>query len=261
MTIEELKAFFDSDEGSEALSQIIAEKAPELGYKSPDEVQGLVRKRDELLGTVKKLKTQPKGPQISEGMQRILEALQDEGIEDEDSFSEFIQGKAQEGEGSAEASKQLRELKRQLKQIEKEKSEFSQYKDLFEAERKARLESVKDSTLTQALKKVHVKGDAFDIVKSWAEKQTALDIDDDGKISIYANDSEGLNPSIEAYLEEWSKTDAAKPFIEQPVNTGAGVRSGASKNGVFTREQLATPEGRKAYREATKSGQAVTIAD
>lgn len=194
-----------SDEETKAeLESELSEWAKSQGYKSPDEVEGLVKKKDELLSKISKLNR----GQTTEEQRQILEALNEVGYESADEVIAALSG-----------NKKGDDLERQLKRIKKEAEEN---RTLYEQERQQRISYAKDNAITQALKKAGVKDSAFDMAFAYFDRLAEVE-EVDGKLKIVAKDSEGLGPSIDSFIEEWSKTDAAKDYVQQAANKGAGV--------------------------------------
>jgi hypothetical protein len=195
MSDEETKAEIESD---------LSEWAKSQGYKAPDEIEGLVKKKDELLSKISKLNRD----QTTEEQRRILEAINELGVESAD---ELVTALSKKGSGD--------ELERKLKRLQKEAEEN---KALYETERKQRISYAKDNAIIQALKEAGIKDSAFDMAFAYFDRIADVE-ESDGKVKVIAKDKEGLGPSIDSFIAEWSKTDAAKDYVRKPANKGAGV--------------------------------------
>lgn len=199
--LEELMA----DETTKAeLETELSEWARTQGYKAPDEVEGLVKKKDELLSKISKLNR----GQTTEEQRRILEVINELGVESADDITAALS-----------KSSSSDDAERQLKRLRKEAEEN---RSLYERERQQRISYAKDNAIIQALKEAGVKDSAFDMAFAYFDRMAEVE-DTDGTISVVAKDKEGLGPPIQSYISEWSKTDSAKDYVRKPVNAGAGV--------------------------------------
>ena len=201
--LEELMA----DEAAKAeLETELSDWAKAQGYKAPEDVEGLVKKKDELLHKISKLNRD----QTTEEQRRILEVITELGVESAEDIEAALSKK--NGKGSED-------FERKLKRLQKEAEEN---KALYERERQQRIAYAKDNAIIQALKEANIKDSAFDMAFAFFERLADVE-ESDGKITVVAKDKDGLGPPIGSYIAEWSKTDAAKDYVRKPVNSGAGV--------------------------------------
>lgn len=221
--LEELMA----DEATKAeLESELSGWAKSQGYKAPDEVEGLVKKKDELLSKISKLNR----GQTTEEQRRILEVITELGVESADDITAALS-----------KSSTADDFERKLKRLQKEAEEN---RSLYERERKERMSYAKENAIMQALKEAGIKDTAFDMAFAYFDRIAEIE-DADGKLSVVAKDKEGLSPPIQSYIAEWSKTDAAKDYVQKPVNIGAGV-TGATESAPkrhYTREELNAEPG------------------
>lgn len=259
MNIDEVKEWMSTDEGKEFFAGAFDDHAKEQGFKKPDEIQGLVKKKDELLGKLAKLKEH----KVSEDQRKIISALDELEIRDYNDFEDFLDNlKGTGDEGQKQISSDLeRELKRKQKELDKHVQSIRDIEEKYKVEHGRRLSSLKQAELTKALKKVNIKDTAFDMAYAHFNANSKVEEDEDGNIAILATDE--LGSSIDSFIEEWSKTDSAKDFIQKPINVGAGigVTSSDGSKTTFTRADLQDPETRKKMAERMKKGEKVDVVE
>lgn len=236
-----LKELLESEEGKAELMDWIKEQ----GFKAPEEVDGLVRKKDELLAKISKLNKS----QTSEKQQELLAALAEAGIEDVDTVLSAVKGKPDKPN----------ELERQLKRLETQAQEAEKR---YKEEHSRRIDAVKRAKITEALKKANVKDTAYDMAFDYFANRADVE-ESDGEIKIIARDAEGLGPSIDNYIAEWAKSETAKDYIVKPVNVGAGVAGSGDMDTktVYTRADLSDPKVARKVMERKKAGESITIED
>lgn len=205
-----LEELMQDEETREQIETELSDWAKQQGYKAPDEVEGLVKKKDELLQKVSRLNRET----TSEEQRNILEAINELGIESADDIKQLVSDKA--GKKSGESNE---EYERRLKRLQKE---AEQYKQNYESEHSKRLGYAKENAIVRALKEAGVKDNAFDLAYAYFDRIAEVEDGDNGA-TVIAKDSEGLGPPIEKYISEWAKSDAARDYIRKPVNKGAGV--------------------------------------
>lgn len=219
-----LEELLGNEEEKDAVVAELSEWAKEQGYRSSDEVEGLVKKKDELLQKVSKLNRET----TSEEQRRILETITELGIDSADDIKQLFDGKSKGGDSE--------EFERKLKRLQKESE---QHKQAYETERTQRLSYAKENAIVKALKEAGIKDSAFDLAYAYFDRVAQVE-ESDGKVNVVAQDSEGLGPPINKYITEWAKSDAAKDYVRKPVNAGAGV--GGAPSGDVGGKELTVSE-------------------
>ena len=235
MNKEELQEFLNTDEGKEVFNAAFESKIKEEGYKSSDDVAGLVAKKNELLGKVTK---HQKEKHLTETHKNILDKLSEHDITDIDELEELFSSKKLPQDQNPQGNDFEKQLKRLTKQMDLLKEENLKSKNLATEERNKRIQSQRDTILTTALNKVNVKGEALAILRDHFDKKIMIEETEKGEVNFLANDSEGLNPDINTYIDEWSKTDAAKDFLQKPANRGSGANLNNSNSRSMTRKEF-----------------------
>lgn len=214
----------------------------EQGYKSPEEVEGLAKKKDELLGKVSKLNKE----RVSEDKREILNMLDELGVQSAEDIKSLFEKKS----GDKKDDRELKKYEKQLQELQ----------ERYDSEHKTRLNMAKENAIVKALKEAGVKDSAFDMAYAYFDRQAEVEETDNG-VSVIAKDKDGLGPSIDNYIKEWAKGDAAKDYIQKPMNVGAGVSgSGDVKSKmVFTREELSDPKVARQVMERKRAGEDIKI--
>lgn len=208
-----LKELLEDEEQKETIQAELNDWAKQNGFRAPDEVEGLVKKKDELLQKVSKLNRET----TSEEQRQILETITELGIESADDIKQLVEGKGKSKAGDEEIQRKLNRLQK----------EAEQNKTAYETERKQRLNYAKENAITKALKNAGVKDSAFDMAYAYFDRVAQVE-ENDGQVAVIAQDSEGLGPPIDKFIAEWAKSDPAKDYIQQPVNRGAGITGAPS---------------------------------
>lgn len=221
ITIDEVKDWIKTDEGKELFSSLLPSYIQENGYKSPEEVEGLVRKNKELLGKVAKVNR----PNTTSEHQQILQLLAESDLDDIEELEKVIQKTSKQSKEENEFDLKYRRLNKKYEEMAKTASEFE---DKFKREKQGRIKTVKEHAITKALKNSGVKSEAFDMAFDFFDKRSEVEEDEDGNVLIIGKDSDGLRPTIDKFIESWSKTEKAKGFIVKPENKGAGLTGSGS---------------------------------
>jgi hypothetical protein len=200
MTLDELKEFAASDDGK----SIMASYLEESGYKSKDDIQGLVNKNGELLGKLKK---------ANEANNSTLEVFNKYDIVD----SEDLAGKLATLASAQSNESELEKVARRLEIIEKTAKEAE---SRAASEKALRAESEKKAQIVTALKNAHVDDASFDYLMPYFGGIAKIE-EADGKINLVVDSDDGSSP-FNSFVDEWSKTDKAKQFIKAPSNSGGG---------------------------------------
>lgn len=237
----QLEELLKTEDGKAEFETYFNSVVAEKGYKTPEEIDGLVKKNGELLNKVAKLNR----GQTSTDQMVILEKLAEAGIYSVDDLNPVVGGdKSVDGD-------------RRIKRLEKELEEAQ---SVYKSERSARLSTVKENSIIRSLKDAKIKESAFDMAYAYFDKLAEVE-EVDGRVSVVAKDSAGLGPAIDSFISEWAKSDAAKDYVEKPLNIGAGVtgqKDGESRT-TYTREELSDPKVARKIMERKKAGENITI--
>lgn len=163
---------------------------------------GLLKKRDELLGEVKKLR---KNFEIDpEDYQRLKEE------------NEELQGKV--AEANKAAKKAGEDAQKALKQAEAEGSAVRQL--------------LVENGLNEALTKAGVKPEYLKAAKAMFAKDVQVIADGENRVAKVGD------KALTDFVSEWAQTDEGKHFVTAPANSGGGA--GAGKGGSFTPNKKAS---------------------
>lgn len=193
MTLEDFKKFMKTEEGKDAIQAIVDEQ-----------VDGLKKKRDELLGDKKTLKDQ-------------MKAMQDQ-IDAINADKEKVEQEAAAKSGDINKVREQLEAKHK-KDLEKIIAERDTYKNQLQSE-------IVDKGLTQALIKAKVKPDVMEAVVDHIKTKFKGEIvEKDGKPLAQFD-----GKTVEEFVAGWTQTDIGKNFVAADNNTGGGS-NGANGNG------------------------------
>jgi hypothetical protein len=231
-------------EDEDARAQLIS-YVQEQGYRAPEEVEGLVKKKDELLEKLAKANKS----KLSDDQRSLLDTLHEMGYDSAEDLTAALSGSKKQ----VESDKLSRDLQKMQKQ-------FEELQSRYETERSTRLTIEKDRAIDKAMDKAGIRPDARELARAYFDRKARVEETDDG-LTIYAQDDEGLSPSIDEYIEKWAKSEQGKNYVQKPVNVGAGVAGGGdvSTKTVFTRAELGDPKVARQVMERKKSGENITI--
>ena len=233
MTAEEFKEFMQDEKNQETFKGIVSA----LGYKSEEEVKGLIDKKDELLGQLRKVKDE------RESLKKRLDEI------DIDEYIDLKNSKAKTPDKDNDLSRKLEKLNADI-----------------EAERKARADieaEYNNSLISQAL--TAEIADKFDpahrAILTNAFLGKAKIETDNGKKTVVIDDGKYGLP-VSEYFKTFAESDAGKPYLIKPVNAGAGSQplGGAASKTTFKRSEISANEAtRKEYAAAMKAGTATLV--
>lgn len=167
-----------------------------------EETAGLLKKRDELLGEVKKLR---KNSEIDpEDYQRLKEE------------NEELQGKVTEAQKAAK--KAADDAQKAMKQAEAEGSAVRQL--------------LVENGLNEALTKAGVKPEYLKAAKAMFAKDVQVIADGENRVAKVGD------KALTDFVSEWAQTDEGKHFVSAPANSGGGAQGG--KGGSFTPNKKAS---------------------
>jgi len=223
ITAEELKEFFSDEKNL----PVFKEFATALNFKSEEEVKGLIDKKDELLGQLRKVKDE------RESLKKRLDEI------DIDEYIELKNSKAKNSDKDNDLSRKLEKLNAEL-----------------EAERKARAETeaeYNNTLISQAL--TAEIADKFDpahrAILTEAFLRKAKIENENGKKTVVIDDGKYGLP-VNEFFKSFAESEQGKPYLIKPVNSGAGSLqlSGKAKFTLDEIEKMPTREERlKAMKE------------
>lgn len=168
------------------------------------EIQGLKDKRDELLGKIRKLRTEGGGESTGE-----IERLENELSESNSKLR------------SAES--QLRQMKRDLESANEAKTTAE---NALTKEREISTNELVNNHLTAALVEANVAPQFLEDVTASLSRQVVVK-EVDGKRQTFVGDK----PLGEFIKNDWSQGDKGKHYVVAPTNSGGGVTPPGSPQG------------------------------
>lgn len=228
ITKEQIQEYLNSDEGKAVFAEVFNAEIQARGYKAPDEITGLANKNRELLGEIVKLKNSKKDDPLLTTLQKY--AINDiEDLENVLSTTTTTKGKADEVERMA------KRLERELDTERKAKAETEKALNSI----KSRFHSAeKQRAILHSLAEHGIDESAHDILSVYFDRYAKVEEDENGNISILADDGAQSLP-LRDYIKQWSTTDKAKNYIKAPVNAGGGTSTGSAQGNKMTMEQIA----------------------
>lgn len=233
MTPEEFKEFLKDEKNQGVFKEIVSA----LGYKSEEEIKGLIDKKDELLGQLRKVKDE------RENLKKRLDEI------DIDEYIDLKNSKAKNSDKDNDLSRKLEKLNAEL-----------------EAERKARTETeaeYNNTLISQAL--TAEIADKFDpahrAILTEAFLRKAKIENENGKKTVVIDDGKYGLP-VNEFFKSFADSEQGKPYLIKPINAGAGsqpLSGGADKTSFKRSEITANEETRKQYAAAVKAGTAKLI--
>ena len=194
MTLEELKEFLKDENNKVVFDEIVKS----LGYKSQEEIEGLVNKNEQLLKKLVKKKEE-----FAE-KQKLLDSI------DVEAYNDYVNSEGDPKRGNSELNKIKRELKEAQDKVEKFSKIESDYNN-----------SLKLSAIKDALIENKIDSKYTEILTSHFTGKAKVEIDDDSR-SIVIEDDDGLGQSPNEYLKKWVETEKGQAYLAKPENTGAG---------------------------------------
>jgi hypothetical protein len=168
----------------------------------------------------------------------IADLLEQGGIFSPDDDIETIKQKLQKAVPSDKYSELEVKLRRMEKQLSEKDTAEKALSAQVEAERAKRYNAEKERKILSAMSAANITDESKDMVLNFFSSKTKVS-ETDGKLNIFYEDEEGLNPTVDSYIQSWAKTDKAKPFIKAPVSSGAGITgSNGTGGGKMTAEQI-----------------------
>ena len=230
-----------------SLSDEEKEEFEAVEFKSADDIAGLEKKRDDLLGQNKKLRDRLKaGGEIPKEKQALLDILEKHSIIDTEDLEAVLSQKSEDG-------KLLQENSRLQKALESSKSKIEELNSANEKLNTQRTSDKVSAAISKALDNYSfASGYAKDLIQKEFVSKAQADMADDGTLSIF-DSADGITP-ISDSIESWSKTDEAKTFLKAAVNKGGGAGgSSDGGSGKMTLEEISKlptlAERQKAYAD------------
>jgi regulator of replication initiation timing len=215
MTIDELKEFLKDPKNADAFKELV--KA--IGYETPEEINGLLKKNQELIAKQKKLREE------NEIIKKTL---------DEIDMDEYVELK-KKVESSGKASDELTKLQRDLKKVSED----------LEKERKGRSESESflNRTLTENALIEALDANGFDskhkeLLKSAFLGKARIEIEENNRNVVLEN-GDGLGLPAKEFFKKFAESETGKVYLRQPESKGAGASgfSGAGGAKIMKRDQ------------------------
>ena len=231
-TADEFKEFIKDEKNLDVFKGIVKS----MGYEAPEEINGLLKKNQELILKQKKLK------EDNEAIRKTL---------DEIDMEEYIELK-EKVKTSGKATDELTKLQRDLKKLNED----------LEKERFGRSESEKflnrtlmENALIEALDSNGFDARHRDILKSAFQGKAKVEIED-GNRSVTIENGDGLSLTAKDFFKQFAQTDSGKSYLRQPDNKGAGA-SGFSGAAGPTDAKSKMMEAETKFRTAQNSGDIV----
>ncbi|MFP4212139.1 MAG: hypothetical protein ACLFR8_12915 [Alkalispirochaeta sp.] len=247
----------DKKKLKEILSKIFGEEvAEELVDTATDEVfseiEALVRTKDTLRDEVKELRKKTKRyEEIDldeiEAMRTELEELRDGATESDDDPDD---GKPQKGKNRQEIQalidRETRKLKDEIEKRDKRINTLVSTRDsaLIDREINGAVEQLEDG-LTKDGKKLTAAGRRY---LNEVLRYRAQVVEEDEDATVVFPSSDGINLPPGEYLQDWSRSDAAKDFIAAPQNAGGGSGGSDGTPGGKKPEEYTEQERIQLYR-------------
>ena len=230
ITKEQLAEIIKTDEGK----ALIGEVAQGLGLR---DTTGLEKKRDELLGEVRSLKDLKAS---LEGKYKPFEGLDPEEVK---TALERFKSPDKFKDDDPRLNSLSLELKQIKGQLETERAEKEKANRILE-------DKEKTSLIQSALKEAGFDPVYHGVLTTEMKMRAQLKRDESGRVSVVVAEGDEVN-DIGEYTKAFAKSEAGKPFLPRPINTGVGARgtSGGAAGASFSVEGLRDPAKR---REAFK---------
>lgn len=188
MTKEELQTLLESDESFKS-------SLKELGFESAADVDGLKRKRDELLG---------KNKALSEQFKELKSQMDELDLEGYKNYKE-------EGIKKPNIERELAEMKKQIEKANNDKIKIES----------AYNQSLIRDSLHKAFRDANIDSAHYDILTSAFTGKARVEVDGDARNIIIDDGGLGSDPS--EYFKAWA-SEQGKSYVAKPVNTGAGAQ-------------------------------------
>jgi len=225
MDLKDLQEFLQDEKNAEAFSGIVSA----MGYKPENDYKTLEADRDA------ERKRKREYQQKLDEMQKRLDEIENKY---------YIDG---EGDEPVKKGDPVKNLERQLQKLQQEYQKEQTARQQIQSKL---VEKSRQEQLLKALQKADIDQSHYNLLVSAFAGKAVIDETDD---TFYVDDK-----PLEEYFTAWAQTDGAI-YKRQPENRGAGAPGFVGKGGnktTFTREEMQSPEGRKAYLEAAKKGDA-----
>ncbi|MDD4689065.1 MAG: hypothetical protein PHE51_04885 [Eubacteriales bacterium] len=205
ITIDDFKEFVKDEKNLGTFREV----AKTLGFEEPEEIQGLLRKNQELIEKYKKIRKE------NEDIRKKLDEI------DVDEYIELKEKSKTNPKTSDELTKIQRDLKKTADELEKERK--------IRLENEAYLEkTLKESALIEALDSNGFDIKHREILKSAFHGRARVEVEDDKRTVVI--DEDGLGLPVKDYFKKYATTETGKTYLKQPENKGTGS-SGFSGSG------------------------------
>lgn len=194
ITKEELKEFFAEEENAGVFREI----AKDAGYEAKEDVEGLVTKKNDLLGQLSRIKKD------RDQYKNALDSV------DLDGYKEY-QDKSVENQTNSERA--LRELTKANTDLKTTQESYSKLERDFN-------ETLIISDLTRTLQKSGVDPVHIPILTSAFKGQAKVEVEDNSRVVVLDSGSQGHQTTGE-FFKTWAESDQGKAYLIKPENSGA----------------------------------------
>lgn len=243
MAEQNIQDLMNSEEGKKIFNEMFDKIISEKGYKAPEDVQGLVNKRDELLSEITKKNEKIKN------VEKYLTKLQEYGIMDINDIDKKL-GKSIKDDTPG-GNSELNAIKRELETERKTREDLQK---ALNEQKQTLYNTKKNETILKTLSSVGVSEDAAEVLSVYFDKFAEIE-DKDGKFRVMADDGE-QRLTLSDYISQWSRTEKAKQYIKADHNSGGGATGSQTKpTGKMTPEQIAAlPTRAERYQAQIDNG-------
>lgn len=203
LTQEEIRDFFQKEENKELFTEV----AKSMEYQSKEDIDGLVNKKNQLLGEVRNYKDK-----FNEAQKRLDEF-------DLDGYNSYIESQKSQGQGSESTSIQ-RENKKLADLLAKEQANREKFENNFK-------KIVKRDELQKAYRDNNIDPKHYDLLLDAHLSKAKVEIEENGN-NVYFDDGEGLGLPVNEHIKKWIENGTGKEYLTKPENSGANSRSFSS---------------------------------
>lgn len=245
------------DKLKELLQKILGDKVDEslldevsggIAELVETEVEGLKKKRDELLAKNKDLR------------QKATSAPDLDGEEVEEMRRRLDEYEKSEQERQNEQDKKAQNfdaiLERERGKLQKQLDELAENNSRLSEQRNSILV---ENALSKNFSSVGVD-DLYrpDLMDAFRTKASVKDAD--GELGVVIRSEDGTPLPVDEFFKDWSESDRAKAYItDRATGGGANGSSGPRSTNTYTRQDLQDPEKRKEYFNRKLKGDEVAI--
>jgi hypothetical protein len=228
-TPEEMIEFLkNSDEGKK-----VFDSATE-GFIKPDQIQGLVKNRDDALKEKKDLKTKydENVKKLEEFEEKFNKIEADYDIKLREELEKKANAQSENADNS-DTIKQLNDFKAlhssKEKQWDREKNKLLSSIEEKEKNLEGLISKYNNTLITNSLNanfdEIGVAEEHRRLLKDAYRSRATIEVDEEGERSVMIIAEEGRLP-IQEYFTSWAESKEAKYYIKAPINNGGGTTGG-----------------------------------